>query len=151
MNKPNTVVVDLDGTLANIDHRAHLVKKDAPEWDKFYSSCDKDTPNSWCVELMRAMQTAGFTVIILSARRDTTLSKTKAWLRYHAIPHSQLILLRKGNESTPDTVLKKAWLDSYGKENVLFVVDDRQKVVDAWRSNGVTCLQCYAWKEYDGK
>ena len=31
---------------------------------------------------------------------------------------------------------------------VLFVVDDRQRVVDMWRAEGITCLQCEAWPEY---
>jgi hypothetical protein len=31
------------------------------------------------------------------------------------------------------------------------VVDDRQRVVDMWREEGLTCLQCYAWKEFKRK
>jgi hypothetical protein len=32
-------------------------------------------------------------------------------------------------------------LKAEGKD-ILFAVDDRQQVVDMWRRNGITCLQC---------
>jgi hypothetical protein len=144
-----TIVIDLDGTLANVDHRTHYVRRDRPEWDAFYEACDKDSLNVWCAKLMESFYMRGYEVLIVSARRDTEKAKTLQWLSNHKVQYSELIMLRKGNESTPDTKLKKAWLDSYGKEKILFIVDDRQKVVDMWRSEGMTCLQCYAWKEHE--
>ena len=33
-----------------------------------------------------------------------------------------------------DDILKKDWLDDIGKDNVLCTFDDRQKVVDMWRT-----------------
>jgi hypothetical protein len=42
----------------------------------------------------------------------------------------------------PDEVLKKDMLDKHlDINNIFMVVDDRQKVVDMWRSLGLTCLQ----------
>jgi hypothetical protein len=32
-------------------------------------------------------------------------------------------------------------LKTVDKSNILYAVDDRQRVVDMWRSNGITCLQ----------
>ena len=32
-------------------------------------------------------------------------------------------------------------LRTQGKD-ILFTIDDRQSVVDMWRANGITCLQC---------
>jgi len=49
---------------------------------------------------------------------------------------------------TPDQELKRKWANSYGKNKILFVVDDRQKVVDMWRSEGLVCLQCAKWEEF---
>ena len=56
-------------------------------------------------------------------------------------------MLREDGDNTPDQELKRAWLHAYGKERILFTVDDRQKVVDMWREEGLTCLQCADWKE----
>lgn len=143
-----TVVIDLDGTLANIDHRTHLVKRDKPLWDEFYAACCDDTVNHWCKSLMASMSAQSYTVLIVSARRDTEKTKTLLWLQENGVIYDDLIMLRKGADHTKDTELKRAWLKSYRKENILFVVDDRQKVVDMWREEGVVCLQCYAWPEF---
>lgn len=145
-----TVVVDLDGTLANVDHRVHLVRREKPDWDAFYGACDQDTPNEWCVRLIEDLRIGGRKVLIVSARRQTESAKTIAWLikTFGAYGSPEVILLRPDGNHEPDTVLKKRWLYGFGKENVLFVVDDRQKVVDMWRAEGLTCLQCYAWEEF---
>jgi hypothetical protein len=70
------------------------------------------------------------------------------WIADNFILYDELFMLRRGSDSTPDTVLKKEWLDSFGKDNIIFVVDDRQRVVDMWRASGVVCLQCDTWPEY---
>lgn len=144
----DTILVDLDGTLADIEHRRHFVMRDRPDWDAFYSGCDGDSLNVWCAELMAAMRSMGYHVYIVSARRNTEKSKTLRWLAQHKIQYDELYLLREGSDSTEDTTLKKAFLDQYGRERILFVVDDRQKVVDMWRAEGLVCLQCYFWEEH---
>lgn len=37
------IIVDLDGTLANIDHRLHYIKQNKPDWNAFYGACKDDT------------------------------------------------------------------------------------------------------------
>jgi hypothetical protein len=44
----------------------------------------------------------------------------------------------------PDDKLKKEWLDKlfpYPHNDIVCVFDDRDKVVDMWRENGLTCMQ----------
>lgn len=152
----NTVLVDLDGTLADISHRLPLLQQDVPQWDAFYAACPNDKPKRWCEELILAMSAAGFNVIIVSARSRTVEAETVMWLREKTKLKNlfetgklQLQMIRASNKDyTPDQDLKRKWLYKFGKENVLFVVDDRQRVVDMWRAEGLTCLQCDAWPEY---
>ena len=44
---------------------------------------------------------------------------------------------------TPDDKLKNDWLNTKfpDKDDVLCVFDDRDKVVDMWRRNGISCFQ----------
>lgn len=143
----DTIVVDLDGTLADIEHRVPLLHSLKPDWRSFYKSCVNDTANTWCVDLMRGMAYIGFKVIIVSARSREVEAETLDWLQKNEIPY-ELHMLRAEGDYTQDQVLKKLWLDSYGKERILFVVDDRTRVVDMWRANGLTVLQCARWEEY---
>lgn len=145
--KRNTVVIDLDGTLANISHRVHLVHTDKPDWDAFYSLIPGDEINEWCKSLMEAM-TDKHHVVIVSGRRKSCMKDTKEWLDRFEVPYHKLYLVRDDKDYSPDHELKKKWLDGYGKNKVLFVVDDRTKVVDMWRAEGMVCLQAYRWEEF---
>ena len=40
-----------------------------------------------------------------------------------------------------DEILKENWLLEIGKNNIMCVFDDRTKIVNMWRRNGVTCFQ----------
>ena len=52
--------------------------------------------------------------------------------------------MRGDKDNRPDSEIKQDILKQLQKEGkeILFVVDDRQSVVDMWRANGITCLQC---------
>lgn len=146
-----TVVIDLDGTLADITHRLPLVQRKNKDFDSFYAAVGGDTVNAWCREIMSRFWCVGYEVVIVSARRANTETATRKWLTDNKVNFSQLRLLRADGDNTPDQILKMNWLAQYGADNILFVIDDRQKVVDAWRAAGVVCLQCNAWPEYKEK
>lgn len=146
------IIVDLDGTLANVDHRINLVRRKKKWFDKFYDLCDKDKINEWCRRLIQGMVREGVEVKIVSARPERLFIKTGEWLIENGVSpvRVSLHLLRKDNDFTKDQELKRAWLNSgvVKKKDILFVVDDRQRVVDMWREEGLVCLQCYAWEEF---
>ena len=52
--------------------------------------------------------------------------------------------MRPEGDYRPDYQVKQEMLNSLKAEGfeVLFTVDDRKQVVDMWRRNGITCLQC---------
>ncbi|WGN90708.1 PseT-like polynucleotide kinase phosphatase [Burkholderia phage vB_BglM_WTB] len=52
--------------------------------------------------------------------------------------------MRPHGDTTPDDQLKRKWLHSLSpvdRARLIAVFDDRQKVVDMWRSEGVPCFQ----------
>lgn len=53
------------------------------------------------------------------------------------------VRMRHLNDHRPDDVVKEEMLQQLRAEgkDILFVIDDRQKVVDMWRRNGLICLQ----------
>ena len=58
--------------------------------------------------------------------------------------YKSLWTLRPDNDFRADHIIKEEILNrllAAGKI-IEFVVDDRQQVVDMWRRNGITCLQC---------
>lgn len=143
---PDTIVIDLDGTLADIDHRLPLIRRSPPNYEAFFAAVGDDRLNGWCRELMRAFR-GRYRVVLVSGRPERTRSESEAWLRRQDVPYDDLILVRADGDFRPDDFLKRSWLRQYRPERILFAVDDRQRVVDMWRTEGVVCLQCAAWKE----
>lgn len=139
-----TILFDIDGTLANLNGRENYLKQSSPDWKTFNQKMDEDTPNTPIVELYRALYKSGeFELIIVSGRQERFRKLTEAWLTWNEIPFDTL-LMRADTDGRPDSQVKQdilKHLQSKGKD-ILFTVDDRQSVVDMWRANGITCLQC---------
>lgn len=144
----SVVIFDLDGTLALIDDRRAISTKPNGkiDWDTFFDPANiaLDKPNMPVIHMARTLANAGHTIVILSGRSKATKDATRAWLNQFGVPFDVLKMRPTSNEFKfmPDDKLKKMWLDKlFVNDNIVCVFDDRQKVVDMWRDNGLTCMQ----------
>jgi len=143
----NTIIFDLDGTLALIDKRREVSTKPNGklDWKKFFnpSNIKLDEPNPPVVKMAQLFAEQGFNIVILSGRSNKTERTTRSWLTNHNIPFHKLVMRdSETNHFTPDWVLKKDMLDEHVDINDVFlVVDDRNRVVQLWRSLGLTTFQ----------
>lgn len=140
------VIFDLDGTIADISHRTHFVRGGNKDWESFFAGCVADAPNAPVIAAFNAHLEAGHTVEIWSARSDIVRHETEAWLEMAAgIDPVYLTRMRSAGDNTPDVVLKRYWLNQlHGAERPDIVYDDRQRVVDMWREEGIACFQVAA-------
>lgn len=148
MSKKKTIIFDLDGTLALIDKRRELAMKSGKmDWDVFFNPANihLDEPNKPVIELYNACAMQGHPTMIFSGRSDRMRMATLKWLAKELPTPSKdkvAMRMRREGDYTPDDELKRKWFDFYfKKDEVLFVVDDRDKVVKMWRDMGLTCLQ----------
>lgn len=84
------------------------------------------------------------------SRRARVEGLTRRWLGgvfKGDLSEMTLTLLRPHGRVVKDVELKREWLRAFGRERVLFAVDERKRVVDMWRQEGVVCLQCDDWEE----
>lgn len=139
--KTTAIIIDLDGTLSNCAHRRHLAE--SSDWGGFYAGIGDDSVNAWCYELLYAMRDRDYQVILCSGRPDGYRRVTELWLLLNSIDYTELFM-RKDGDSRNDAIVKEEILhrDILPKYDVLFAVDDRQRVVDMWRRNGIITLQC---------
>lgn len=153
MKLKDTIICDLDGTFANCEHRLHHIQKQdsnglkhKPDWDAFFAEIRYDTPNmavAHVLEKFYAYEGHRFHIIFCSGRPERCRADTVEWLKNeHIHPDEYTLFMRKDGDYRADSIVKQEILDQYiDKERVLFVLDDRQQVVDMWRSNGLTCFQ----------
>lgn len=144
----NNVIVDLDGTLANLDHRLPHIKSSPKNWDAFHKECVNDTPIEATIVLVRLLMKAGYWIHILSGRNDLVMAETLEWLERHDVPYDTLTM-REQRDRRDDVEVKKEMVAKLGltPETTLLVLDDRQRVVDMWRKMGFACHQVNAWAE----
>ncbi|MFY9184399.1 MAG: hypothetical protein WBJ45_08100 [Limnohabitans sp.] len=139
-------IFDLDGTLALIEHRRHLVEGETKDWRAFFAACVDDEPNTPVIDTLLRLLDTGCDVWVWSGRSSEVMKPTRDWLAEHLgdSAHGVPLCMRVEGDYTPDEQLKSAWLDAmkaYDRRRLVAVFDDRQKVVDMWRDRGVACFQ----------
>ena len=131
------IICDLDGTLALIHNRSPY---DA-------SDCDiKDLPNLPVVKSIQLYHDAGYKIVFCSGREDKYEPETRRFIEKH-LPNLQYELhMRKTDDFRKDAIIKEEIYQDfiYGKVNVLLVLDDRNQVIEFWRSKGLPTWQVAA-------
>ena len=140
----NCIVVDLDGTVCDSSHRDHLAQ--AGQWDDFHKALTDDKPWKDAKELIFAMNQYGMNTIAVTGRNERHRCRTLGWLRLNEI-EIDMLLMRRDDDFRSDTEVKPALLSEHfgsmqiALESVLFILDDRDKVVQKWRDLGFRCWQ----------
>ena len=138
------IIFDLDGTLANIEHRLHFIQRPNREkdWDAFHKACTQDKVISPLVQICKDLIYVGHTIEVWSGRSDKVRAETQHWLACHGVFPSQLLMRMEG-DYTPDHELKEMWLmHAIGSgQTPDLVFDDRSRLVEMWRRNGIQCCQ----------
>ena len=142
--KLDKLIFDVDGTLMDIEHRRHLVSDGNNDWKTFLDPevMKGDTPNTIVVEIAQNLRDAGAEIVVVSARNERHREVTEQQLRDACIEFSHLFL-RADEDFRSDDEFKKDVLDALieadWKPDLVF--DDRDRVVDMWRANGIPCFQ----------
>jgi predicted kinase len=130
-NLADAIIVDMDGTLSLLNGRN--------PYDAF--TCDQDLPNQPVLDTVLLWQRS-IKVIILSGRMDDCKLQTEKWLAQYGVKPTA-IFMRATGDQRKDSIIKQEIFDRevLNKYNVKFILDDRQQVVDMWRSLGLTVFQ----------
>lgn len=138
------ILVDIDGTLAN--HIGHRGPYDESQvlldgvWGEIAEEVRKLYPH--------------YNICIVSGRHDFCGDDTCDWLDMHGIPYDHILMRYSGDNRSDaivkDEILKELTAVIGGKEAIEYVIDDRPRVCDMWRSHGITVKQVFGGKFLDG-
>lgn len=136
-------VFDLDGTLADCQHRVPLIDGTDEGYRAFFAACPGDTAIPHVIEVMDALIAVGHEVEIWSGRSDECECLTQQWLAANGIDWRLLTFMRQAGDKRPDTVVKRQFLRRAAKlgKRPVAIFDDRSSVVDMWRAEGIPCFQ----------
>lgn len=149
-SKPDSVIFDLDGTLADLTHRLHHVKSHPKDWEAFFAEVGDDEPIQEIISLTHAIANNSIIthVIICSGRSEVCREETVRWLKEHDVYYDRLYMRPEG-DYRPDHVLKQDMLEWVQEsfQKPWLAVDDRDSIADVWRNNGIRTLVCSDWEQ----
>lgn len=138
-NKPSAIICDIDGTLAHMSGRSPY------EWLRV----GEDSVDEAVADILRHYYVRDPNdddpqpkIIILSGRDGICEPQTKQWLEDNNIPYDHLFM-RTADDNRKDSIIKRELFDEHIRDNfnILYILDDRNQVVDMWRDMGLKVLQ----------
>lgn len=141
LNEMKIVIFDIDGTLADCEHRVHHVRKPTGEkkdWRAFFAGISDDSLIMQVASIYHMLASAGATIILLTGRDEKYRKATETWLAEHGLTaHTELMM--KTVPFQPDDVQKKSAYEyistKYGVPDAVF--EDRPRVVKMWKDMGL--------------
>jgi len=139
----NCVWIDIDGTIADIEHRRHHVSNDNKRWKQFFDEMVNDPCIVPVASLAIAMHNQGFKIVFCSGRPDNYRAHTEHWLNDMVELPTYELHMRAAGDYRSDVIVKREILNDLRNQgyDFEFAVDDRQSVVDMLRSEGLVVLQ----------
>ena len=145
IRKQEHIIFDIDGTIADVQHRRKFVDgSQQVDWPAFKAATVNDTPIQWVCDAAKKHIQNGDIVIFVSARntteKDITIKQIQDWIGIQ----EPVLFLRPDGDYRPDDEFKSDVLAEIRNAiggNPDLVYDDRNKVVDMWRSHGITVNQ----------
>lgn len=138
--KSPCIIIDIDGTLANIDHRTHFVTGEGKkDWKSFFAAMSDDALNYpvWMMAMGYSQKK-----ILVSGRSEEYRTQTEEWLKKYHFTYDALFMRKQGDYREDSIVKEEIYREHIAPfYNVLIVLDDRDRVVKMWRSLGLHCWQ----------
>jgi predicted kinase len=135
LSKPDAVLCDLDGTLA------HTLGTRSMYDDT--GACATDTCDERVAELLRFYDSAGYEILIVSARHatDANFDATYNWLQSYSIPFEKLVMRKEGDSRPDDIVKAELYVNEIAPSwNVHLAIEDRKKVKKMYVDKGIFIL-----------
>lgn len=128
---PDAIICDIDGTLAHMDGRSPY------EWLRV----GEDKVDTAVRDILDRYY-EDTNILLLSGRDSICRPQTIEWCEANRVQYVDLFM-RAANDNRKDNIVKRELYEQHikGKYNVLFVLDDRNQVVDEWRALGLKVLQ----------
>ena len=137
------IIWDLDGVLADSDHRLHYIVVDRanPDWETFHAHTLKDSPIRSGCTLFWALDFFGVSNIICTARPESNRELTEQWLQEKCLKPAKL-MMRKEGDHRPGCEVKRDMLHELWDEGyeVILAFDDHPEIVNMYRTEGVPCF-----------
>lgn len=142
------IIVDIDGTLADVSAIRHYVlrARGKKDFQSFHAAASYAPPNKHVADLVRALHAQGYAILVLTSRKEQWRYRLKVWLRKWEIPFAA-IGMRGDQDGRRDDIVKAdlhAAVLQMGYLPVL-AIDDNPIVVQLWRQLEIPTVVVPGW------
>lgn len=147
---PKCILVDIDGTAAKMTGRSPF------DWTAVYED-DVNEPVRQLLDIVEWRNSAikehwgddvdDTKIIFLSGRDGSARDETTRWFKDkfgYEVTYGENLFMRAAGDMRRDSVIKDELYEAHikGKYNVLFILDDRDQMIEHWRKVvGIPCFQ----------
>lgn len=141
----NIILVDIDHTVSDAFWRDPMIG--VASWDLYHAESINDEPAQDMVDLIKTMiANTCFEFYGLTSRPEKFRNLTTQWLLKNNIAFNDL-LMRPNDDFRPAGDVKLTLCEKHfgveWRDKVLMMIDDNDKVIEAFKGEGITCLQVF--------
>ena len=134
------VIVDIDGVLADAEHRQHHLEPPWRDWDSFFAEAGGDDIFEEMVTVLELMR-EDLIIVLLTSRPTWIQRETLRWLSLYEI-RWDLLIMRPMGDFQPSPGFKRDETDNLVERSYTprLAVDDDMRNVRMYRKEGLPTL-----------
>ena len=136
----NLIICDIDGTIANNDHRQNLLVE-FKDWDLFFSKMSEDLPIKPVIEIIKEEYKSGKKICFLTGRPDRYRDVTSTWIEKH-LNITQFVLHMRQDDDHRDkvSVKREMFEQNLNLKDIDYFVENDKDLIKLWEENGTKVL-----------
>ena len=135
----NIILCDIDGTVANNDHRQHFLegKKD---WEGFFSELVNDLPIQIIIDKVIQEQANGKELVFLTGRPERYRYSTTLWLKEHFDFEFKLLMRNDGDQRNKLEIKRIIFSENFEANEIAFCFENDIDLIKQWKNLGIKTI-----------
>lgn len=140
------IVFDIDGVVADNEHRLHHIKQKPKNWKRFNQLLPDDGLIKASKTVYDALSVSPYnTIVFVTGRSEAERRDTETWLAHNGFTKHDGLFMRPARDYRPAPEVKREILRKletlYGQKPDM-VFEDSPRVNEMWREEGIWVFDC---------
>ena len=133
------VICDIDGTVANNDHRQHLLKG-FKDWGNFFKNMHLDKPIYEVINLIKKEYEDGKSISFVTGRPERYRKETKKWLQNYFNFSFSLIMRNDKDIRNKIEIKRELFEENFVPSQIECCFENDLALIDLWEELGLRVI-----------
>ena len=130
------ILCDIDGTIANNNHRQHLLGE-FKDWDKFFYEMSNDEPIDEVIRLVKEEKKCFNTICFLTGRPERYREATETWLKKYFDEGFNLLMREDGDLRNKIEIKRELFINNFNINQIVTCFENDLELIQLWQELGV--------------